>query len=422
MKRITLRYRRGALLAQNLAMAFESLRSTGFRSFMTVLGVFIGVVIIIGVASVLNGFRQTIVDQFDRFGSQTIFITRMPMINFGRPDASIRRRSYFTLHDADAIRQQCPAVEDVTAMKGESAFNMSVKAGRDEVESPELRGILGNSLRVMAMEIELGRNMTEDEVRRNAPVCIIGHNIANSLFPSINPVDRVVTLGARRLRVIGVLAKAMEGALDGGAAEDNLVFVPLGIFQRMFPYNREFFLVARARHGMVQQAVTQIEETLRIRRGVGWFDDNDFDVGTSDTIIATFDKIAFAAVSVMIALSMVAFIVGGVGVTNVMFASVKERTREIGIRRAIGARQGDIVSQFLLEAMAMTGFGGLLGVVLGEAFMRAVAWLVPAMPCATPMWARLFGFLGSVGVGLVFGLWPAVTAARQDPIEALRYE
>jgi putative ABC transport system permease protein len=243
-----------------------------------------------------------------------------------------------------------------------------------------------------------------------------------ALFLHESPLDKKLTVNGRPFRVLGTMEKFRDAPFGGENPQDSLIFIPYYAFRTLFPTAREHIIAARAQPGRLAQSVEQIEEVLRRRRRVAWDKDNDFEIGTSDSIIKTFDKIVFAALAVMFSLSTVAFLVGGVGVMNVMLASVKERTREIGVRRAIGARRRDITWQFLIEAGAMTGVGGILGVVVGEAAMRGLAACLPALPCVTPMWARLFGFFGSVAVGLIFGLWPAVAAARLDPIKALRYE
>lgn len=415
--------RRTFLLLENFDLAMASLRDRSFRSFLTVSGVFIGVVIIVGVASVLNGFRQAVVHDLERFGGENIYISRMPALSMMHPSGEMRKRERLTTEDAETIAEECTGLEKTAAIMPSFDHNMEVKYEGEEMIGPIVRGTWATVSDIINVELDEGRFFTEEENRRAEPVCIIGKNIVDALFPKQRADGKTITLNGHRLRVIGTLQEFPNAlSFGGGNPDDSVMFIPYTVFRQMFPYEKEVVIMARAKRGRLAESVEQIEEVLRRRRHVAWDAPNDFDVQTPDSIIKTFDKITSAAVAVMFALSTVAFLVGGVGVMNVMLASVKERTREIGIRRAVGARQSDISRQFLIEAMALTGVGGILGVVCGETLMYLIVEIFPRLPSATPMWARLFGFGGSVAVGLVFGLWPAVTAARLDPIKALRYE
>ena len=411
------------LIWENFLLALGALRDRGFRSFLTVTGVFIGVVIIVGVASVLNGFRQGVIKELDRFGAENIYISRMPMMSMMHPGADVRKRKLMTPEDATALQDDCPALEAVTPVLPYMNPDLTATYEGEEMMGPVVRGAWASITDIMTVEIDEGRCFTAEENHRSVPVCFIGKDVVEALFPKRSALGKSITLQGHRLRVVGTM-KEFPRALSMGddSPEDSIIFVPYTVFRQIFPGNDEVFIMARAKPGMLPQAVEQIEEVLRRRRHVAWDTANDFDVQTPDSILSTLDKITGAAVAVMFSLSMVAFLVGGVGVMNVMLASVKERTREIGIRRAIGARRRDITWQFLIEAMALTGTGGVLGVIFGEALMYTIVFIFPKLPSATPMWARMFGFFGSVCVGLVFGLWPAVTAARLDPIKALRYE
>lgn len=411
--------RRTWAIWENTVMAFQTLRDRSFRSLLTVIGVSIGVIIIIGVASVLNGFRQNVVDNFASWGTSNVFVTRFPLMSMSRPSREIRKRKHLTLQDAEAIREECPAVLAVSPEKFDSS---NVKYGNQEMMNAQLRGAFAEARDVHDIKLSEGRFYTSEENRLRASVCVIGASVSETLFARLSPIGKTIALDGKRLRVIGVMEKSKNSTSGEESSDDTIIYLPYTVFRDMHPYYDDNFIIARARPGQLRLAIEQIEEVLRKRRHVAWKDPNDFEVNTFDSMVASFDKIVFATLAVMFALSTVAFMVGGVGVMNVMFASVKERTREIGIRRAIGARRRDIIWQFLTEAMAMTGGGGLIGVLIGEGIMRGLFWLMPAMPNTTPMWARLFGFFGSVGVGLVFGLWPAIQAAHLDPIKALRYE
>ena len=415
--------RRILLLWENVLQGLGQLRLRLTRSLLTVMGVFIGVVIIIGVASVLNGFRQGIVDQLEQFGTDNIYVSRLPTAGMHHSWSEFRKRKELLLSDVRALGENCPALRATSpVLQYDSPEGTAVSEGQ-EMLAPLVRGVWPEVREAMNVEVARGRFFTHEETRHRAPVCVIGSNVVDALFPKRRAVGKSIRVEGQRLRVIGTMRKFPTSPAFGEEnPDDSQIFIPYGVFREMFPNRKELFIIARAEPGRRAEASEQIQEVLRRRRKVAWNAENDFELETPDSYIAIFDRITGATIAVMFALSAVAFLVGGVGVMNVMLASVKERTREIGVRRAIGARRRDIVWQFLIEAMALTGAGGVLGVVFGEALMQGLAAVFPTLPCVTPMWARVFGFFGSVGVGLVFGLWPAVTAARLDPIEALRYE
>lgn len=407
---------------ENTVLAFETLRDRLFRSFLTVLGVSIGVIIIVGVASVLNGFRQGVVERIETFGTDKISISRFPQMTLTRASYEIRHRKPLSLDDAWAIRDQCPAVLAVNPQQYEDAN--TVKYRDRELYMPMVCGCFPEIQQVTPQELADGRYFTASENQQRVPVGVIGYSAAQILFPHETAIGKEITVNGSQIRVIGVLAKFNNPGAGDDNPQDQIIIMPYYVFKQALDEWGwdDHYIEVRARAGQLKLAMEQIEEVLRRRRHVAWTAPNDFEMNTAETLVAAFDQIVFATIAVMFALSTVAFMVGGVGVMNVMFASVKERTREIGVRRAIGARRRDIIWQFLIEAMAMTGGGGLLGVAIGEIIMRSLHLLLPTMSNVTPMWARIFGFFGSMSVGLLFGLWPAITAARLDPIKALRYE
>jgi putative ABC transport system permease protein len=221
---------------------------------------------------------------------------------------------------------------------------------------------------------------------------------------------------------VGSTEKLKEGPFGSENREDNLIRIPYETFRKYYPSEDDHFIALEAKSGQLDLAVEQVSQLLRLRRGVRYDEENDFEVGTATSLIESFDKIVVATLAVMFLLSTVAFMVGGVGVMNIMLVSVTERTKEIGLRKSVGARRADIVQQFLTEAALLSGTGGVLGLVVGELLMNGLGALVPSLPVAIPMWGRAFAFLGSVAVGVVFGMWPALKAARLDPIQALHHE
>jgi len=409
------------LLRENIGLAVGTVLGHRFRSFLTVLGVFIGVVIIVGVASVLNGFRQSFVDQIEAFGTNNIYIYRFPFIETGELSREVRTRKPLEFDDGLAIAALCPAVRTASADL-QADFGLTAHHGGEVMDSPILRGVGPDDERLSHAVVTEGRWISEAESLHNAGVCIVGYGVVTAFFPNSSPLDEFIDVSGHRLRVIGVVEKAKDGPFGEGNREDNLIKIPYGTFKKWFPGEDDHFIVAEAKPGQLDTAVAQIEELLRLRRGVRYDEDNNFEVGTATSLIESFDKIVFATLAVMFVLSTVAFIVGGVGVMNIMLVSVTERTKEIGLRKSLGARRADIVQQFLTEAMLLTGLGGVSGLIFGELFMKGVGKLVPSLPITTPMWGRVFAFLGSVSVGVIFGMWPALKAAKLDPIEALRHE
>lgn len=409
-------------LAENMRLALETLMAHRFRSFLTVLGVFIGVLLVVTVAAVLNGFRQSVVDQVEQFGTNNVYIYRLPFVNIGPLSREMRLRKPLNLGDAKAIREQCPSVELVSPGIQAPTFFAKAKYRDEEVDSPRVRGVFPDNADVANRVLEEGRFFTEQENLRRVPVAVLGWAVAQALFPAGGAVGKDILVDGKKYTVVGKCEKRKEGPFGSQNEEDNLILVPYYTVLRFYPGLDDHFIAARAVRGRLQEAIDEITEVLRRRRKVRWNEDNSFEVGTADSIIQSFDDIVFATLAVMFLLSTVGFMVGGVGVMNIMLVSVKERTREIGLRKAVGARRRAIMGQFLTEAMVMCTIGGLLGLLAGELLLQLVGALIPGLPTATPLWARVFAFAGSASVGLFFGLWPAWKAARLDPIEALRWE
>jgi putative ABC transport system permease protein len=414
--------RRLVTLKENTAMALETLRGQKTRSGLTMMGVFIGVVIVTAIASVLNGFRDNVIQQVEAFGTSTIFVTRFPIVFHDHSDRAFRSRKNLEEDDAWAIRDHCPSVETVSPVLEAPQWRSSARAGGERMENPFVRGGYPTVEKAWNLAIREGRFFTDVENEHRLDVAVIGSEVEKALFPGRSALEKEIDVSGNRLRVIGVLEKHREGPLGEGNHEDQVIWMPYGAFGKHYPRLDDHFIVVAAKPGKILEAQEEIEEVLRRRRKVRWNEDNNFELMTADSIIETFDDIVFGAVAVMFIMSSVAFMVGGVGVMNIMLASVKERTREIGMRKAIGGRRRDIAWQFLVEAMVLTGTGGIAGMLFIDVLGLAVRQWWAALPIATPLWGRIAGFAGSVSVGLLFGIWPAMKAARMDPIEALRYE
>ncbi|MGI8786124.1 MAG: ABC transporter permease [Acidobacteriota bacterium] len=407
-------------IRENTILAFDTLRGHKVRTALTILGVFIGVFIIIAVAAVLNGFRETIVQQVERFGTSVIFIHRFPFVQTGDLSPEVRQRKPMSLEDAWAIRDRAPSVEYVSPGL-QSFFLTTAKYQGQEMRNPRLRGVFPESEMVTSYQITEGRFFTDSENEHAAPVAVIGSHVIEALFPNISPIDKEFIVNGRKFRVIGGLEKN-KGGFGGDNPEDSIILIPYRTFKKMAPWADDHMIFVKARAGRLDAAINEITDVLRLQRKVKYNEPNSFEIGTPDSLIEAFDQIVFAVLAVMVAISSVAFMVGGVGVMNIMLVSVTERTREIGIRKAIGARRSDIIWQFLTEAMALTGAGGILGILIGMLAAFLFNRFIPNLPAIIPMWAYIFGFAGSVSIGLIFGIWPAVKASKLDPIEALRYE
>ncbi len=416
-----------SVLGETLGMALESVRSHKFRSFLTVLGIVIGVMTAITIASILTGLRQNIVTMIEEYGTNNIYAFHLSTGPHTGEDRSERARKPLTVADAEAIMAQASAVESV----GYKAPNIGYSGGPfdDNVTYQghnyrwgDTQGVSPNFDALTNIAIREGRFITENDDQQRANVMVIGVNAADALFPGQNQIAGTqVRMGGYNFEVIGVLEKRKAGFF-GENEEDNAVIIPFRTAQKIAPAKGYMLVVIKARPGQTTEALQQSEEILRRRRNVKFGDPNNFDIKTADKFIEQFDSITAMVGLIAIAISSLGLLVGGIGVMNIMLVSVTERTKEIGIRKAIGARRRDIVRQFLFEAMTLTFLGGILGVILAVGISRIIMLLIPDLPASIPTWAVVSGLTVSMGVGLLFGVWPARKASRLDPIECLRYE
>lgn len=409
-------------------MALDSVRAHKFRSFLTVLGIVIGVMTAITIASILTGLRQNIVSIIEEYGTNNIYAFHLSTGPRTSEDRSERTRKPLTVADAEAIASLASAVEEV----GYKAPNIGYSGGPfdDNVSYQghnyrwgDTQGVSPNYAGITNIVIKEGRFITENDDQQRANVMVIGVNAADALFPGQNQqiAGTQVRMGGYNFEVVGVLEKRKAGFF-GENEEDNAVIIPFRTAQKIAPAKGYMLLVIKARSGRTTEALQQSEDVLRRRRNVKFGDPNNFDIKTADKFIEQFDSITAMVGLIAIAISSLGLLVGGIGVMNIMLVSVTERTKEIGVRKALGARRRDIVRQFLFEAMTLTFLGGILGVVLAVGISKLIMLLIPALPASIPAWAVVSGLTVSVGVGLLFGVWPARKASRLDPIECLRYE
>jgi putative ABC transport system permease protein len=409
---------------ENLKMAIQTLRSNKLRSFLTVIGVVIGVVTVMAIASIISGIDLSVRKEIESFGTRSIFIAKFqPGLRLGRLSREERMRKELTYEDAIAL-QSLPAVEvSVPFLDITNNFfgqKLNVTANGKTSAAIQLQGTLPEYERAGTEIVSEGRYFNQFENDSNQQVCVIGAAVAENFFPFESPLDKTLEIGGNEFRILGILEKKESFLFGGGSdQQNNVIYMPYNVARTLKPNADDVFILAVARPGMMDEAKDQITDMLRVRRQVAFGKENNFGMATADSVLDQFRAITFGVAIAMVVISSVGLMVGGIGVMNIMLVSVTERTREIGIRKAIGARRRDILWQFLIEAMTLTGVGGVIGLGLGWLITLLIGMILPSY---VPLWAPFGGFVASVGIGLVFGLWPAWKAARLDPIEALRYE
>ena len=418
------------LLAEILGMAVDTLRTNKLRSALTVLGVVIGVTSIVGMTSLIRGFGDQFESLIRQMGSDTIYVAKLSISSFasGKDFWEVMRRPDLTEEDAAAIKLGAPSAKFVGMQlgggPGSEPVRMSYKG--QGTKSMQLIGVGSNYPETNYLEMAQGRFFNEYEVQRRRNVIVLGAAPAETLFPNTDPVGKQIRVGPEEFTVLGVLTK--RPSLLGGNP-DEFAVIPISTYDKIYDPPRirgmlsRFLVISVVPYDGIprSQLQNEVEQVIRSRHRLKVDQENDFDVLTSDVLMRIFDQFTQAVSLALVVISSIALMVGGIGVMAIMTISVTERTREIGVRKALGARRREILWQFLLEAVFLTSIGGVLGIVLGS----GIGYLVHVLtdfPISLPWWSFALGIGFSATIGISFGMWPAFKASRLDPIEALRYE
>jgi putative ABC transport system permease protein len=419
-----------------IPLAFDSIRANALRSALTILGVVIGVTTIVGMTALIRGFDESLRASIRELGPNTIFVAKFSGVSLaaGSEFTALLRRPNLTVDDATAIEKLAPSagIVDIWLGAGGPQTQSRVVYRGEQSKSIAVLGATERFADVNFLELHEGRFFTESEVSRRRQVVVLGQTPYQALFgqPGIDPIGKSVRVGALQYDVVGVVGKRPSaGGFDLG--QDDFVVIPETTYRKQFGirvFNRGgaqhqsvLIAVAPRTDASRESLLDEVEEIMRIRHGLTLDEANDFDLITQDAALDVWGQVSQATLLALVAISSIALMVGGIGVMAIMTMAVTERTREIGLRKAIGAPRTEILLQFLSEAVVLTSFGGVLGIAFGSAIGLAVS-LATGFPVSLPWWSFAIGLGFSAAVGIFFGMMPAVRAARLDPIEALRHE
>ena len=412
-------------LSEPAALAIDSLRTERARSVLAVAGIVIGIVTVVLTASILANARNQVALLFRDLGTDNVFAFHLTGDPYVTPSENEAGRRPLKLEFVREIRRMGTAVRDVgaqvivpTAVDGQA---LVARAGGNESDTVLVEGATASLFDIIGADFARGRPFTELEDREGARVAVIGANLARALFGTSSSLGRTLTLAGDTYTVVGELAKR-RGGFFGENRQDNVLNLPAGTVRKRFGDPERVVIYVQAKPGMRQACLRETEAMLRLLRKLQPGADNDFTLSTADQIIATFDNLSARIGLVSVSLAAVSLLIGAIGIANVMFISVTERTREIGLRLAVGARRREVLLQFLLEAAFLAGIGGVAGVLVALAAGALLTIVISGFSAVPPIWAVAAGLIASIGVGVAAGYWPAQRAAALEPVEALRHE
>jgi len=403
-------------VSESFRIAVSTLRAHKVRSLLTVIGTVIGVMSVVTVVSVIEGVNKYVSERLVEEGSNTFYVDQFGLITDYEQYLEALKRKELTLDDARALERLSPSVEAAGAVAGSAK---DVRYRSRSVSGVRVLGVDEGYETVQRLEVESGRLLSREDILRKRAACIIGVDVVRKLFSGIDPLGKEVRVGRHTFRIIGVGEK--KGSLLG-QSQDNFVTIPITSFQKAFGSRSPVTLVAKAKNqASLQIAQDEARSILRARRKVPFSKPDDFSIMSTETFMEIYRKFTSAAYMATIGIASLSLFVGGIVIMNIMLVSVTERTKEIGIRKAVGATRGEIMVQFLIESLILSGSGGIVGVLLGVAVATLIAQVSP-LPATIRLWAIVTGLIVACGVGTFFGIYPARRAATQDPIVALRYE
>ena len=410
---------------ENLLLALDTLRMHKFRSFLTILGVLIGTTTVIAVTSIIAGLDKQLVDVAEQFGTRTLWVYKLQL---GAPHAMTREerlRKPLSYEDAMAIKELSPSTATVSVelFREMGEFGLPPVTARykgQDMHDALFVGVTADHLQLINATIGEGRFFTESEDLHRRDIAVIGNGVKERFFARGEAIGKTILVDGHSLEVVGTLTKFKS--FLGDDQNDKAILIPYNSFKKVYPEAKDNFICVLVKPGKMEQAKDEVTELLRRRRHVKPSEPDNFGISSAESLISQFRQVISTVALVMVVISSIGLLVGGIGVMNIMLVSVTERTREIGVRKAIGARRSDITWQFLLEAMTLTSAGGLIGIFVGWLLSFTIRTFVPSLPSTVPLWSVIAGFTVATSVGLFFGLWPALKASRLDPIAALRYE
>jgi putative ABC transport system permease protein len=403
-------------ILEGIFIALASLVANKLRSILTLIGVIIGVMTVIAVVSIISGMNRYVEAEISSMGSTTFMIRKYGIITSDEQWHEQTKRKNLTMADMEAIKEGCP---DCWKVGVQSVTFRKVKYKNKDISNLAVVGATANITEISDREVYEGRTFSDFEVDHNRRVCFIGWQIKESLFPNEDPMGKDIKIGNHRFRIIGVAAKKGNFL---GENQDDYVLIPISAYEKLFAGRMYVTIFVKARDFMsMQDAMDESRVILRARRGVDYHQEDDFSMLTSESVMDFFRQFTNMALIVMGGIASISLVVGGIVIMNIMLVSVTERTREIGIRKALGARRRNVLWQFLVEAVTLALVGGMVGIIMGALVAKLIAVASP-LPASVELWSVVLALFVSSSVGIFFGIFPAMKAARLNPIEALRYE